>query len=124
MSAVTVLGESPAQRARGFGEIFRPHLGAAGLGVLWLGLSNAALLAVPRLVNDGIATIEGTSSRPSVLSLVGVHDPGVWSIVAAIAVCAIAGGVVRVLSRVVLFNVGRDVERELRSDLFAHLSTL
>ena len=33
-------------------------------------------------------------------------------------------GVIRVCSRVVVFNVGRDVERDLRQNLFGHLSLL
>src|SRR5687768_866775 len=121
--SVTVLGESPAPRTRAFGELFRPYLGATAVGVVWLLLSNVFLLAVPRLVNEGIRSIEGTS-KGSILSVVGIDAPSVWLLVAAIVVCAIAGGIVRVLSRIVLFNVGRDVERALRSSLFSHLSTL
>lgn len=123
VTTVTVSGEAPAQRTRAFGELFRPYLGATAIGVVWLVLSNVLLLAVPRLVNEGIRAIEGTS-RGSILSVIGIDAPSVWLLVAAIGVCAAAGGVVRVLSRIVLFNLGRDMERALRSDLFAHLSTL
>lgn len=123
---VTVLGEAP-KRTRAFGEMFKPYRGATAIGVVWLLISNALLLAVPRLVNEGIRAIdpsEAAASRESVLRFVGVEQPGLWVVVAAIVMCAAVGAIVRVLSRVVLFNVGRDVERELRSDLFAHLSTL
>lgn len=41
-----------------------------------------------------------------------------------IVVIAIAQGVVRTLSRTLIFNVGRDVEYDLRNDLFAHLQKL
>jgi ATP-binding cassette subfamily B multidrug efflux pump len=37
---------------------------------------------------------------------------------------AVVQAVVRTLSRAVIFNVGRDVEYDLRNDLFAHLQTL
>jgi ATP-binding cassette subfamily B protein len=123
LSDVTVLGEAPARRARAFGDLFRPYLGATTVGVVWLLVSNALLLVVPRLVNEGIALLEGTSDG-SVLRFLGVKEPSLWTVVGAIVACAAAGAVVRVLSRIVLFNVGRDVERELRSSLFAHLSTL
>jgi ATP-binding cassette subfamily B protein len=125
---VTVLGEKPSLRTRSMSELFRPHLGAAGLGVLWLLVSNALLLLVPRLVNDGIAAATGEPAPgKSFMGLIGGItglEPKVTTIVAFIVVAAVLGGVVRVMSRVVLFNVGRDVERALRSELFAHMSTL
>jgi len=37
---------------------------------------------------------------------------------------ALVGGVARWFSRFVIFNTGRDIEYELRNDLFAHLTTL
>ncbi|HEY8515176.1 MAG TPA: ABC transporter ATP-binding protein [Candidatus Binatia bacterium] len=42
----------------------------------------------------------------------------------AVIVIAIAQGVVRTFSRFVIFNVGRDVEYDLRNDLFRHLERL
>lgn len=125
---VTVLGERPSLRARTLGELFVPHLGKTAIGVVWLLLSNALLLLVPRLVNDGIA-VATASPLPSqsfvrpVASLLGM-EPGLLLIVAWLVFAAAVGAVVRVASRVVLFNVGRDVERGLRSELFAHISTL
>ncbi len=41
-----------------------------------------------------------------------------------IAVIALVQGVVRTFSRALIFNVGRDVEYDLRNDLFAHLQRL
>jgi ATP-binding cassette subfamily B multidrug efflux pump len=41
-----------------------------------------------------------------------------------IVVVAVVQGVARTFSRALIFNVGRDVEYELRNDLFAHLLTL
>ena len=43
---------------------------------------------------------------------------------AAIVAVALVQGVARTLSRALIFNVGRDVEYDLRNDLFAHLETL
>src|ERR1039458_7349194 len=39
-------------------------------------------------------------------------------------VCALMVGTVRWFSRFVIFNVGRDIEYDLRNDLFQHLTTL
>ncbi|OGQ22338.1 MAG: hypothetical protein A2138_00335 [Deltaproteobacteria bacterium RBG_16_71_12] len=94
-------------------------------GALWLLATNTLLLAVPRLVNEGIAVVEGTTGRGgSLLALFGLPTDRLWPVVAAIGVCALLGAGARVASRVVLFNVGRDVERELRGETFAHLATL
>lgn len=43
---------------------------------------------------------------------------------AAIVAIALVQAVTRTLSRALIFNVGRDVERDLRVDLFAHLQRL
>ena len=121
----TVAGETPAQRTRNFYELFKPHLGKAGVGVAWLVVTNALLLAIPRLVNEGIAAVEGTTLKvPSVLAPLGVVHAEIGAVVGAIGFAAVIGAVARVMSRIVLFNVGRDVERALRSELFAHMSTL
>lgn len=45
-------------------------------------------------------------------------------LVAALVAVATVQAVVRTFSRFVIFNVGRDVEYDLRNDLFAHLQTL
>src|SRR5690348_10385012 len=41
--------------------------------------------------------------------------------VALIAAIAVVQGVARTFSRFVIFNIGRDVEYDLRNDLFRHL---
>jgi ATP-binding cassette subfamily B protein len=51
-----------------------------------------------------------------------IHEVTTYAIVIAIA--AVAQGVVRTYSRVLIFNAGRNVEYDLRNDLFAHLEKL
>src|SRR5512144_1355576 len=46
------------------------------------------------------------------------------SLVATIIAIALVQAVVRTFSRFVIFNVGRDIEYDLRNDLFAHLERL
>ncbi|MCC7109147.1 MAG: ABC transporter ATP-binding protein [Deltaproteobacteria bacterium] len=122
---VTVMGDRPAARLPGIVALFRPHAPRLFLGFVWLLLTNTLLLAVPRLVNEGIAVVEGTRARgASLLAVLGLPTDRLGPIVALIGACALLGAMVRVASRVVLFNVGRDVERELRTETFAHLATL
>lgn len=123
--AITVMGDRPAARLPGIAALFRPHVSQLAQGTLWLLATNTLLLAVPRLVNEGIAVVEGTTGRGgSLLALFGLPTDRLWPVVLAIGACALLGAATRVASRVVLFNVGRDVERELRAETFAHLATL
>src|ERR1700730_4627993 len=52
------------------------------------------------------------------------HRAALGHNVELIAICAIIMGSTRWLSRVVVFNIGRDVEYEIRNDLFVHLEKL
>jgi len=107
------LGKAPSTGIRTLGALFKPQFPMMLRGFLWLVLTNLSALAVPRLVNIGIDVVEG---RSATLSL--------GAVVALIAGLAVIGGIVRTRSRIVLFNAGRDVERSLRQELFAHLATL
>ena len=113
----TVLGKTPASGVRTLSELFAPQLPMMARGTGWLVLTNLCALAVPRLVNIGIDAVEGRQ-------VAGGTPLSLGAIVALIAALAVIGGVVRTRSRIVLFNAGRDVERSLRADLFAHLATL
>jgi ATP-binding cassette subfamily B protein len=54
----------------------------------------------------------------------GAGGAGVLPYVAAVAAVALVQAVARTFSRFVIFNAGRDIEYDLRNDLFAHLETL
>ncbi len=76
-------------------------------------LATAGLaMAVPYLVRDAINAIQ--AHQPEKLAF----------IVKLICAAAILGGVARWFSRFVIFNCGRDIEYNLRNDLFAHLVKL
>jgi len=70
-------------------------------------------MAVPYLLKRAIDAIQ--QGQP--ISKVGTFA-------AAIMIVAAVQGVVRTISRVLIFNVGRDVEYDLRNDLFSHLLRL
>jgi ATP-binding cassette subfamily B protein len=115
----TVLGRAPVSGRQTLTELFRPQAPAMWRGLGWLVLTNVCALTVPRLVNIGIDLVEGravTWPLPIALRLA--------VIVSGIVLLSIVGAVVRTLSRVVLFNAGRDVEQDLRRRLFGHLGCL
>jgi ATP-binding cassette subfamily B multidrug efflux pump len=115
-ASVTVLGRSPSSGPRTLGQLFVPQARAMLTGLIWLVLTNACALTVPRLVNIGIDLVEG---RPTSWPL--PVSPSLAAVAAGIIALAIVGAVVRTMSRVVLFNAGRDVEQDLRRHLFGHL---
>jgi ATP-binding cassette subfamily B protein len=118
-SATTVLGASPSPGPRTLAGLFAPHAPTMVRGFFLLLVTNACTLAVPRLVNVGIDLVEGRAPGPFLGAV-----PSLAVVVAATVVLAVVGAVVRTRSRIVLFNTGRDVERLLRRDTFAHLATL
>ncbi|MBF6567761.1 MAG: ABC transporter ATP-binding protein [Candidatus Binataceae bacterium] len=76
-------------------------------------LATAVLgMTIPYLVREAINAIQ--ADRPAQLAF----------IVKLICAAAILGGTARWFSRFVIFNCGRDIEYNLRNDLFAHLVKL
>jgi ATP-binding cassette subfamily B protein len=83
------------------------------LGGLFLLATATLAMAIPYLLKQAIDTIS-----------TGGDYRRVTEYVAWIIGLAAAQAVVRTLSRSLIFNVGRDVEYDLRNDLFAHLQKL
>lgn len=87
------------------------------LGIGCLVLTNALAQAAPWVVKHTIEAIDalsrgqGTSRAVAVLALI-------------IAGLAIAQGLIRILSRIFIFNAGRDAEHDLRAALFTQLCRL
>lgn len=76
-------------------------------------LTASLAMSIPYLLKRAIDAIEA-----------GRAFSEVAFVAALIAAVAIVQAVVRTLSRALIFNVGRDVEFDLRNDLFAHLERL
>jgi ATP-binding cassette subfamily B multidrug efflux pump len=89
---------------------YRLRLGA---GVVCLVAATSLVMSVPwlwrRAVNDIAA---------------GADPAALWRTVGLLVAIAIAQAVVRTASRTLIFNAGRDIEYDLRNDLFAHLERL
>jgi len=85
------------------------------LGILCLAATNALGLAIPWLIKLSIDTL---GSRGAAAHAFVVRSALV------IAGFAIVQAFIRTWSRILMFNAGRNVEYELRRDVFAHLTRL
>jgi ATP-binding cassette subfamily B protein len=82
-------------------------------GIFCLVATATLAMSIPLLLKHAVEAIEH-GAAPGQLSLY------VFSIIGI----ALVQGVVRAGSRFMIFNVGRDIEYDLRNDLFAHLQKL
>jgi len=89
------------------------YRGRYAFGLACLLATGTLAMTVPYLLKRAVDTIAGGGAPASVA----------W-IALAIVVIAVVQAVVRTFSRFVIFNVGRDIEYDLRNDLFAHLERL
>ena len=120
-----VSGELVSAGQRTMTRLFRPYGTHLFLGALVLLATGALQLWLPRLINQGIDLAEGRTVEPDLgLLAFGIQVPGITHVVALIIALATLAALLRTASRMFLFQVGRDVERDLRRDLFAHLSLL
>lgn len=79
------------------------------IGSVWIVVTNALLLTIPQLLRLGIAAIEDAQWQ----------DVGFYA--ALMALLTLAGGGVRVLSRLNFLHTGRRVEVDLRQAMFSRL---
>ena len=98
------------KRLFGYLRRYKARYAAGGLCLL---CTASLAMAVPYLLKRAVDAIEQGQPFGVVIRLAVV-----------IIVVAIVQAVTRTLSRALIFNVGRDVEYELRTDLFAHLQRL
>jgi ATP-binding cassette subfamily B multidrug efflux pump len=87
------------------------------VGTLCLFATASMVMVIPYLTRRAIDSIGGDGPREEILANVGTFA-------AAIVGLALAQGAVRTISRTLIFNTGRDIEYEIRNDLFHHLETL
>ena len=97
-------------RLLGYLRRYRARYAAGGACLL---VTASLAMAVPYLLKQAVDVIEGGGPFSSVAKFAG-----------AIVIVAVVQAAVRTFSRALIFNVGRDVERDLRDDLFAHLLRL
>ena len=83
------------------------------LGGLCLVATTSLLMVVPWWVRGAIDVLERGDPHSE------LDGYALW-----IALAAVGGGVLRGVSRSIIFNAGRNVEYDIRNDLFAHLEKL
>lgn len=91
----------------------RPHWKKAAAGIFSLLVVNALGVYIPLLIRNGLDELQQTFSLERVIYYAGL-----------ILVLAALMWIVRMVSRVSLFGVGRQVEFDLKSQIFRHLLTL
>jgi len=102
-----------SRRLAKLGAYMRPHWRSATLGILALLIVNALGVYIPLLIRDAIDHLQKLFSYDQVLKyaiLIVVLSSVMW--------------VIRMASRIWLFGVGRQVEFDLKQQIFQHLLKL
>jgi ATP-binding cassette subfamily B protein len=89
------------------------YRGRYAVGLACLLATGTLAMTIPYLLKRAVDTIQAGGSAATVGGLA-----------AAIIAIALAQSAVRTCSRFMIFNVGRDIEYDIRNDLFAHLEKL
>jgi ATP-binding cassette subfamily B protein len=93
----------------------RPHTLDASLGVIALLVVNGLGVYIPLLIRDGIDELRTVSA---------FGFDRIWQFVWPIIILATLMWVIRMVSRILLFGVGRKVEFDLKQKIFQHLLIL
>lgn len=103
--------------------LMRPYGRKLGLGGLLLVATNVVMLSLPTLINAGVSLLE--TGKPITIPYLGALSfSNIYTVIFLIIVFAIMGAVIRTLSRIVIFDIGRAVERDIRKILFYRMSAL
>lgn len=100
-------------RLKKLGSYLRPHWRMVSLGVVTLLIVNAVGVYIPLLIRDIIDNLRGDFNFAQL-----------WRYVLIILVLSSLMWVIRMLSRVLIFGVGRQVEFDLKQRIFQHLLKL
>ena len=98
---------------RRLGKYLRRYWRRYLLGGLCLFGTATLVMWIPWWIREAVRIIEGGGALRDVTYYAAV-----------IAAAAVAQGIIRTFSRALIFNAGRNVEYDLRNDLFAHLEKL
>src|SRR6202167_1724799 len=83
------------------------------IGALCIVLSNGALALLPRVIGNAAQSLES-----------GVTRHKLWIFTLQVLALAIVRGIFLFLTRWIVIGISRDIEFDLRNDVFAHLETL
>lgn len=103
--------------------LLRPYVKNIVMGTIFLIATNILFLILPSLINAGISLLE--NNKPATIPYFSsIEFNNIYHVIFSIIVIAISGGIIRTLSRVFIFNVGRSTERDVRQLLFYRMSIL
>jgi ATP-binding cassette, subfamily B, multidrug efflux pump len=100
-------------RLRKLGEYLRPHWRNAVLGIVALLIVNAVGVYVPLLIKDAVDELRQA-----------LDFAVVWNFILLIFILTSIMWFIRMASRILLFGVGRQVEFDLKQNIFQHLLRL
>jgi ATP-binding cassette subfamily B protein len=100
-------------RLQKLGSYMSPHWKAAFWGVFSLLVVNAVGVYIPLLIRNAVDTLQ-----------VATNFDRIWNYVLLILVLASVMWAIRMVSRILLFGVGRQVEFDLKQEIFNHLLRL
>lgn len=92
-----------------------PSFAAGGVALL---VTNLLALSIPRQIGGAVQHLKDATDTTAID--ISVVEGFAWMI----AALALGAAVARVVSRIFIFNAGRQIEYKLRNALFAHLTTL
>ncbi len=120
----TAFGISLFKRSLNFFSLLRPYNAKMSFGALLIIITNMIAVLLPYLVNKGVAFIEGKKTEKLSFGAFTFTVEHLSEILIVIFILAIVGAIIRTLSRVQLFDVGRFIERDLRAQVLEHVSAL
>ncbi|MCG3173272.1 MAG: putative multidrug resistance ABC transporter ATP-binding/permease protein YheI [Myxococcota bacterium] len=103
-------------RLRNYIARYRWRLATGGAALL---LTTGIGMWIPWLVRGAIDQIQEAGRTGDLANLRAAGHDALW-----IALLALCGAIVRIYSRLAIFNTGRAIEYDIRSDLFRHLERL
>ena len=118
LHAPTAFGHRIQQGGISLFGLMRPYaLNVLGGSMLLLA-TNLIIVALPLLINAGISLIEKQNSAPVMFFYWRLDFSSLASVVYWIIGLAIIIAIIRTLSRMVLFDIGRSIEKDVRALVF------
>lgn len=107
-----------------FMDLLRPYALVLSCGCALLLITNLIMVLLPLLINGGVSLIEKNQTVAIDLFFFKIDIPNIYWLLLAVIALSLVGAILRTLSRRVVFDVGRTIERDVRAKLFFQVSTL
>lgn len=104
-----------------FAKLLWPYYSHLAMGLLVLLITNLISAFLPRLINIGVELTQ--SKKPAEFDYYfSSFSLDLLSLIFFIVFLSLIGIFIRTMSRIFLFNVGRNIEKDIREILYGHLS--